>query len=114
SNPEIDNGGALPNGAGGNACNPPTQGCACTTPGEERKCGVTLGVAGDKLRCSEGTMLCQANSAWGACVGGTITTHNLVGGKIHTLDLSNDAGACGDPCDPYCQTFSDDATGLDA
>ncbi len=114
-NPATDTGGTSTGpGKGGNTCATPNPGCACPTQGLSQACGSTVSEDDGGALCSSGTMICGGGGTWGPCVGNNFhsvpKTHD-----VHPLTISNDAGACANnPCDPYCQTFTDTANGLDA
>jgi hypothetical protein len=103
---------------GGPTCATPNQGCPCSDPGEEVACGTVEQRSGNYVTCSEGTRTCETG-AWGPCVGQYVTTLVLPsssgGSSGITLQGLNPPQACvDDPCDPSCNTFNDDGSGLDA
>lgn len=93
------------------SCATPATGCPCATPGQKADCGRVTQVAGDYVTCSEGTLTCD-QGAWGECIGSYVTTKSLSSIRLQTL---NPPVACtNNPCDPKCNTFVDDPSGLDA
>src|ERR1700729_4192754 len=96
-------------GGGGGTCGTPAPGCSCTTPGATAPCGSTISVSGNTVKCQKGTMECGRDDTWGQCWGTTVA---LPLGRISHFVLASDAGTCNDPCDPYCQVFSDTPGGV--
>jgi hypothetical protein len=114
--------------AAADPCATPNTGCPCSSAGQSVKCGNVKETYGNFVTCAEGTRACTAGT-WGPCVattttfqsveqlgGSGITIQNLgVGG---TTDAGNQACATaydagGNPCDPSCQTYIDNSTGVD-
>jgi hypothetical protein len=104
-------------------CALPNQGCPCSTAGQVVACGEVVTRAGNFVTCSEGNRTC-AGGTWGACVGSTIHKKSAApiggggGGGLRPEGLgmsTTDAGVCvNNPCDPECNTFINDPSGLDA
>lgn len=63
--PDTDGGPTTP-------CDPPTEGCPCTTPGDQLYCGLVYRHSGNRIDCSKGYRTCQEDGGWGACVGSQI------------------------------------------
>ena len=73
--------------------------------GETRQCGITLGEHNGVMTCFHGVQTCEG-AAWGECTDGVI--EEMAAPGLRTLAIS-DAEECTDnPCDPYCQTYSED------
>jgi len=90
-------------------CSFPRPGCPCSEEGVKVVCGETVGKSAGQLVCGSGVARCTDGS-WSSCLidgeNGTVTLHP-------GLDTQTQGSAtpCGDPCDPYCNTFNDDPTG---
>lgn len=106
---------------GSEACGTPNPGCPCDQPGEVVDCGTVEYRSGDYVTCSVGHRTCTS-SGWGQCIGTNIVTKKLAsvteGGALHGLALGP-AMTCppppsplANPCDPYCNQFVDDPTGV--
>jgi hypothetical protein len=76
-------------------------------------CGKVFDHFGDYVMCSMGKRTCDG-SKWGACIGDANVTTKHKAAPLHTLGLADAGVTCGamNPCDPYCSSFVDDATGL--
>jgi hypothetical protein len=99
---------------GGTSCATPNEGCPCSDPGQTVDCGNVVQQSGNYVTCSEGTRTCGA-SGWGECVGQFTTTKALPASGDLTVQGLNPSTPCmNDPCDPACNTFIDNPTGLDA
>jgi hypothetical protein len=99
---------------GGDPCATPNLGCPCTQPGQTLDCGQVAQTSGDYVTCSEGTRTC-AEGAWGACIGQYVTTKALPsGGGIRIQGLNPSSACTNNPCDPACNAFVDNPSGLDA
>ena len=98
----LGDGGALFEGGYiGFVCTPGTEGCDCTTAGEQAACGKVVDKAGSYVTCSMGYSTCDGKK-WGVCVGNQIVAQSLPGTSlkadgIHTASLT---GPCANPCDP--------------
>lgn len=104
------------------SCATPDEGCECLEPGKVVECGSVKHTSADGfVACSMGHRTC-VGARWGACVGETDvvrpSTFSAGGGKLGTLALGAgakcgaDGGGPANPCDPYCNAFVDDPTGL--
>ncbi len=101
-------------------CENPAPGCPCTVDGQVAKCGTVEVKSGSSVLCSIGTTTCDGTT-WGTCEGDyTVTERSIGGGPLHLLGLGT-AKACGadggppaNPCDPYCNGFTDTPGGFDA
>jgi hypothetical protein len=104
----------------GETCLTPALGCPCSTPGEQVDCGDVVQMAGDYVTCSEGKRTCDSSGGWGACVGSYVMTRSLstqgtqAQHGILPLALNASIACVNNPCDPQCNTFIDDPSGLDA
>ena len=108
--PQLEtNTGRLPNLANVNTCITPNDGCPCGTPGQVVACGVVR-ESGDYKECSMGDRTCQAGGVWGACVGNRIADFPAT--TQHTLALGVATPCVTNPCDPQCQGFTDDPSGI--
>lgn len=93
-------------------CLTPEEGCPCDAPGTIVDCGEVVRRTGDYVSCSIGKRACNAG-AWGACIGDQISTKSVTGG-LHFNGLGGSTTCTDNPCDPYCNNFIDDGSGLDA
>jgi hypothetical protein len=113
--PPVDNSSTIGKSIGGNSCVTPQSGCPCSSEGRTAACGSVISHEGDHVECSEGTMTCKMGQ-WGACVGET--THGMTlqsPGGLHAEGITATPGACtDDPCDPYCEAYTDTPPGFDA
>ncbi|HEX3776780.1 MAG TPA: PA14 domain-containing protein [Polyangiaceae bacterium] len=91
-------------------CATPNKGCACDTPDEVVDCGQVERVSGDYVSCSLGKRSCESGT-WGDCIGDRIATMSIPPGQ-RTQGLGTSSACVDNPCDPYCQRFTDDTTGL--
>jgi hypothetical protein len=92
---------------------PPTTNCE---PFAVRECGIELGTFQGQTNCARGTQICE-NGTWGACAAdpskGTTSVparSAQVGSADHfgTQAIGGTSTKCIDnPCDPYCQIFTD-------
>ncbi len=97
-------------------CSTPAQGCACGTPGATAACGRVEVTTDGFKQCSYGTFTCSASGQWGACEG-EVRVQSLIsspGGRVKAQAEQLDASECGDadPCDPYCNGYTDNPTGI--
>lgn len=95
------------------ACRTPSEGCACEGEGTQVDCGKVTQQTGTFVECAYGKRTC-VGGRWGACAADEFATQtkSLVSG-VSPLGLAQDAGACsGNPCDPYCSSYSDTPPGL--
>jgi hypothetical protein len=100
--------------SGGDYCATPNVGCPCGDAGASVACGSVEQWSAGYVTCSEGTRSCGGDGTWGDCVGTRITTKALSTGGIEAQGLNGSAMCVGDPCDPACNAFTDDPSGLDA
>ncbi|MDX2055984.1 MAG: PA14 domain-containing protein [Polyangiaceae bacterium] len=92
-----------------NACVTPNDGCACGVAGQTVACGVVR-QSGDYKACSMGERTCQPNGTWGTCVGDSIAPFPATDKR--TLALGAATPCVANPCDPLCQGFNDDPSGV--
>ena len=100
-------------------CVTPNEGCPCDEPGKLVECGKVKYQSGDYVACQMGKRTC-AGGRWGACTGTDIVTKSFVAGApLRGLALGTGAACPTDPadplsnvCDPYCNHFVDDPSGL--
>jgi hypothetical protein len=106
--------GSKGSSSGAPSCSTPAAGCPCNTPGQAVACGQVVQTSGGYVTCSEGTQTCNG-ATWGECVGQYTTTHALPApGDLQLQGLNPSTPCQNDPCDPRCNTFIDNSTGLDA
>lgn len=99
----------------GGSCATPHEGCACSAD-EAVDCGETLSRDGGVLQCALGTRACK-DGTFGACNVIEVVTRDAPpedAGRYSTLGLGGSEPCKDNPCDPYCYTFVDNGTGLDA
>jgi hypothetical protein len=92
-------------------CATPNEGCECDTPEESAPCGLAERQVGDYVWCAEGTRVCDSEGTWGACLDTTTVRRQLSTLKPQNLGDSQSC-ASENPCDPFCNDFTDDSTGL--
>lgn len=93
-------------------CATPNEGCACEAAGEVVACGTVAERMGELVMCQEGTRAC-VGGRWGACsADGALTTKRAP--SLRWSALQPEGTPCGaiNPCDPYCNAFTDDPSGL--
>jgi hypothetical protein len=97
------------------ACQRLGDSAAACSPGEVAPCGVTVEINNESYTCKGGQKTCGSGGQWGACqTGDTVTIQSLTAPPAEAKALG-DAGPCTDnPCDPYCQSVTDNGFGLDA
>jgi len=95
-------------------CRTPTAGCACSGEGATVECAEKVATERGGNVCASGRRSCQGGF-WGKCDVGPLTTKGGPGlfSSVGPMALGSSAG-CGDPCNPLCNTFNDDTSGLDA
>lgn len=100
-------------GANSATCQASGTGCACDTPGAVVACGSVEHRSADYVSCSMGHHVCLPSGLWGECSAETeIRTKSFENG-LHFTNLADASATCLDnPCDPYCQAYTDDPTGL--
>jgi hypothetical protein len=103
-----------PDASGGDFCATPNTGCACGDAGASVACGSVEQWSEGYVTCSEGTRTCGSDGTWGDCVGTRTTTKAVPASGIQAQGLNGPAACVGDPCDPACNAFTDDPSGLDA
>ena len=92
-------------------CETPNLGCACETADEVVECGQIERRSGDYLSCSIGHRTCT-DGTWGVCIGDAVSTLTFPAGGQREQGLGSSQVCADNPCDPYCQRFVDDSTGL--
>ncbi len=96
---------------GGTSCVTPNDGCACSTPGASVPCGEIKSVSGSGVECVHGFRTCSFG-AWSACDRlGTTTSQSI---PVTPLALGGSTVCTDNPCDPYCNGYTDTPTGVDA
>ena len=93
------------------SCAVPAEGCPCEAEGTEAACGSVKRAIGTYVECASGTMTCT-NGQWGSCESDGLTHVTSLGSGLGTLGLAQDAGACVNPCSPYCNSYGDTPGGL--
>jgi hypothetical protein len=109
----------LPAGVGGGSavpqpsqCTNPAEGCECATPGATAECGQKDLNAQGAVICRTGKRTC-AGGYWGACDTGPSTASvGNVFASVRPQGLGASTTCSGDPCNPYCSSYNDTATGL--
>jgi hypothetical protein len=103
--------GDVDKGGGGTtvSCATPNLGCSCSEPGQVVDCGKVEQTSGTYVTCSEGSRTCNGGT-WGDCIGTHTSTKSL--SNLNTKGLGPSAACDDDPCDPYCNAFTNDPTGL--
>lgn len=101
---------ATSSGASSNdsACATPNDGCECLAEGTTTPCGSVKQHIGEYVMCSMGDRTCLGGR-WGACNAKEIVTKAAPTSSLHTAALAPTSAGCGsiNPCDPYCQVYSD-------
>ena len=107
--------GNLPPAKVGDPCASHQTGCACDTEGVTVQCGSVKQTVDNYVICSEGVRTCSSGQ-WGDCVADHEEKKPLVyrapmqGG--YTAQALGPSMSCNDLCDPGCQKFVDDASGV--
>jgi hypothetical protein len=103
-----------PDGATQNECALPNQGCPCSNAGENVPCGKVVDNIDGFVTCADGTRTCGPDHTWGDCNGPLqVQTKALpVGGSLRAENLGSSSACASNPCDPYCNVFNDNPTGL--
>jgi hypothetical protein len=105
------NGGDLPTGTPAPTdCATPREGCPCTNEGDTAECGDMKSQSTDYITCAMGTRTCT-NRTWGACDASATRTQALSRHQLLALGSGQSCGST-NPCDPYCNSVTDDAQGL--
>jgi hypothetical protein len=96
-------------------CATPDEGCACPTAGEVVDCGHVIKRIDDYVTCAMGSRTCNAN-AWSACAVSSTQTQSVPTSNRYRLQSLGGSQSCvtNDPCDPYCNRFTDTPVNLDA
>jgi hypothetical protein len=100
---------------GGGSCATPQEGCACSDTGPV-DCGETVHRDKNVVYCAIGTRPCKGGT-YGACEVAEVVAREIPPdgpGKYSTLGLGSSQACVDNPCDPYCNTFIDNGSGLDA
>ena len=53
-------------------CQSPAPGCPCAEAGATYDCGKVYRIVGTHVDCAEGSMTCEDDGGWGACLGPTV------------------------------------------
>lgn len=93
--------------------NDPNEGCPCTDPTATVSCGKVIQQSGTYVTCSEGTRACNGTT-WGDCIGSYTSTQDLSTNSLSLQGLNPSAACVNNPCDPYCNAFTDNSSGLTA
>jgi hypothetical protein len=107
--------GNLPPAKVGDPCASHQTGCACDQEGTTVECGSVKQTIDNYVICSEGVRTCGSGQ-WGDCVADHEEKKPLVyrapmqGG--YTAQALGSSMSCNDLCDPGCQKFVDDASGV--
>ncbi|MEO8874837.1 MAG: hypothetical protein ABI461_04545, partial [Polyangiaceae bacterium] len=112
SQPDISESGNPGGGNNANPCATPNLGCACSDEGQTAACGKVVQQSGTYVTCSEGTRTCTGGQ-WGDCIGEYTATQDTSTANLHLQGLGSSQACVNNPCDPYCNTFINDPTGLD-
>jgi hypothetical protein len=104
-------------GGEGTSCDTPNENCPCvyTQEGLSMPCGTVASESADTIECYKGLRTCQAGK-WGACspVGSTSTLAKSGTLGLSPLGLGAQSACSSNPCDPYCLSYGDTPTGVDA
>ncbi|HEX3850618.1 MAG TPA: hypothetical protein VHW01_06600, partial [Polyangiaceae bacterium] len=92
-------------------CETPNKGCSCDTADEVVDCGQVKRRSGDYVSCTMGKRTCD-NGTWGDCVGDRVATLTVSSSQQQAQGLGTSVACTDNPCDPYCQRFVDDSSGL--
>ncbi len=83
-------------------CTSPEMGCPCATEGKIVACGKVETKIGTEITCVQGQRTC-VQGLWGDCILGPQSP-----GGLRPMALGSGTSRCAsNPCDPYCQSFSD-------
>jgi hypothetical protein len=105
----------IPTASDADPCATPNAACACSVPGSTLACGEVVQRAGTYATCSMGTRTCSNSGQWGSCIGEYVTQQSLPGASDLRITALNPTAKCvSNPCDPACNTFINDPSGLDA
>jgi hypothetical protein len=92
-------------------CEVPNEGCDCDDEGQVIECGSVQRRSEDYITCTMGTRQC-VRGAWSVCQGDHIVEREAPPSRS-LQQLAPMPQACvGNPCDPYCQNYTDGADGL--
>lgn len=92
-------------------CDHDAPGCACTEQGKRVACGqVESQVAGQTV-CGYGETVCDGG-VWSPCIINNTVTLAPNDGDKQGQTLGSVSACTTNPCDPYCNTFIDDPSGL--
>jgi hypothetical protein len=95
-------------------CAEPVPGCSCPVQGERVDCGMVEVQVGAQTVCGFGQMVCD-QGAWGPCIINNAVPAASAGVSLPasgTAVLGGPEVCAGSPCDPRCNTWPDDPTGL--
>jgi hypothetical protein len=93
-------------------CEAPNTGCPCDEIGERAPCGEIEVRSEDYVTCSMGMRECQYDRVWGECLGDHVTTQHNPQASKRTQAITGPVQCVGNPCDPYCNSTTDDGQGL--
>lgn len=93
-------------------CDHEAPGCECTEQGKRIACGQVESQVGGQTVCGYGESVCD-NGAWSPCIiNNTVTLAPSGDGDKQGQVLGGPSACTTNPCDPYCNTFIDDPSGL--
>ena len=96
-------------------CATPNEGCACSTAGQVVDCGHVITRIDDYVTCALGNRSCDGTT-WGSCAVDHTQTQSVssAAGRYRFQSLGPSQSCVSvDPCDPYCNRFTDTPTGVD-
>jgi hypothetical protein len=104
-------------GSQSTSCDTPNDNCPClyTQEGISMPCGTIASESQDTIECYRGLRTCQGGK-WGTCspVGSTSTLAKSGTLGLSPLGLGTQSACTSNPCDPYCLSYGDTPTGIDA
>jgi hypothetical protein len=98
------------------ACENPNEGCACADDSEPVSCGVVVRREKGVVYCGLGKRAC-ADGYYAPCDVTEVVTRDAPpgeAGSYSTMGLGSSQLCADNPCDPYCNKFVDNGSGLDA
>ncbi len=88
-------------------CSSGQAGCPCATDGLKTECGIPLGKVGNEVSCEKGTSTCQSGK-WGQCIANTGSSTQTYHAPARSAQGLGGGSTCAaNPCDPYCEHWSD-------
>jgi hypothetical protein len=98
------------------ACTTPNEGCPCSNEGQELECSNVIRQSTEYATCSQGTRTCSGGR-YTACIDGegagshTVALAAGTGRRLMALGTSQSCAST-NPCDPDCNIYTDNATGI--